>query len=108
MRTIYVDAEYRCHVTDDGTMRAFEMKGFDGKCNEYIKGYRYIPAGERWQRDDGVTFYGEALFPWKQYYTLDAVQREYERQQISDMQSTITELDAALLESTYQNIIGGV
>ena len=97
MRTIYIDAEYKCHVTNDGTMRAFEMKGFDGKCDEYIEGYRYIPAGERWQRDDGVVFYGETLFPWKKYSALDTAQREYEQQQLAEYEAALAEIEAALV-----------
>lgn len=89
MRTIYIDAEYKCHVTDDGTMRAFEMKGFDGKCDEFIEGYRFIPSGERWKSDDGFTFRGEALFPWKKYSGLDAAQREYERAEMADMRNAL-------------------
>lgn len=48
--TIYIDTNYKCHVTDDGTMTAVETDAFDGMCTEYIEGYRYVPAGQTWTR----------------------------------------------------------
>ena len=44
--TIYIDSEYKCHVTGDDTRRAFDVPFFDGKCAEFVEGYRYVPAGE--------------------------------------------------------------
>ena len=43
---IYIDAAYRCHAADDGRLRAVECGFFDGKCDAFIEGYRYIPEGE--------------------------------------------------------------
>ena len=79
MRTIYVDSDYKCHVTGDDTRKAVETDVFDGKCDAYIEGYRFVPAGETWTRDDGVVFHGEMISPWKDFAELDAEQREYER-----------------------------
>lgn len=36
MKTIYIDPEFKCHVSDDGTMRAVETNAFDGKCDAFI------------------------------------------------------------------------
>ena len=58
--TIYIDTNYKCHVTDDGTMTAVETDAFDGMCTEYIEGYRYVPAGQTWTREDGVETVGGA------------------------------------------------
>ena len=80
MRTIYIDSDFKCHVTDDGTMTAVETEFFDGKCDVFIEGYRFVPSGERWTRFDGVVFNGEMVTPWKNYVELDNAQREYERQ----------------------------
>ena len=41
--TIYIDNDYKCHVTDDGAMRVVETDFFDGKCAEFVEGYRYVP-----------------------------------------------------------------
>lgn len=86
---IYVDADYRCHVADDGTMRPFEVPEFDGKCSEFIEGYRYVPGGEAWQRKDGVVFEGEMFSPWKDYTQLHIAQLEYE---LADADAALREL----------------
>ena len=92
MRTIYLDADFRCHVADDGTMTSVETDLFDGKCDSFIEGYTYVPANQSWIREDGIVFHGEMLSPWKPYSELDAVQREYERQQLADYESLVDEL----------------
>lgn len=89
--TIYIDTDFKCHVTDDGTMTAVEADAFDGMCTEYIEGYRFVPAGQTWTRDDGVEFAGEMISPWRPWAELDAAQREYERQQLADMQAALAE-----------------
>lgn len=86
---IYIDSDFKCHVADDGTMTAVETEFFDGKCDEFIEGYRYVPAGESWTRSDGVVFAGEMIAPWKDYAELDAAQREYEREQMEDMREAL-------------------
>lgn len=88
---IYIDNDYKCHVTDDGTMTAVETAAFDGMCTEYIEGYRFVPAGQTWTRSDGVEFTGEMISPWRPWAELDAAQREYERQQRADMQAALAE-----------------
>ena len=77
---VYIDKDYKCHTANDGTMTAVETNFFDGKCDAFIEGYRFVPAGESWTRADGVVFNGEMIAPWKPYSELDAAQREYERE----------------------------
>lgn len=93
--TIYIDNDYKCHIADDGTMTAVETDAFDGKCDAYIEGYRFVPAGETWTRDDGVLFSGEMIAPWKPWNELDAAQREYEREQYEDMRAALAESPTA-------------
>ena len=93
---IYIDNDYKCHVTDDGTMTAVETNAFDGKCDAYIEGYRFVPAGENWTREDGVVFQGEMISPWKDWRKLDAAQREYEREQLAAYEQAMSEIEAAL------------
>lgn len=90
--TIYIDNDFKCHVIDDGTMTAVDTDAFDGKCAEYIEGYRLVPAGETWMREDGETFTGEMVSPWVDCAALDAAQREYEREQFADMQAALSVL----------------
>lgn len=94
--TIYIDTDFKCHIAGDGTMTAVDTDAFDGKCDAYIEGYRFVPSGETWTRKDGVEFSGEMIAPWTDWATLDAAQREYERQQIAQYESALTEIEAAL------------
>ena len=92
MKTIYVDSEFKCHVTDDGTMTVVETDFFDGKCDAFIEGYRFVPNGAVWTRSDGVEFHGEMISPWKDYAELDAAQRAYERQLLEEYEMLINTL----------------
>lgn len=89
MKTIYIDSDYKCHITNDGTMTAVETNFFDGKCDAFIEGYRFVPFGESWTRNDGEVFDGEMISPWKDYAELDAAQREYERQLLADAENAL-------------------
>lgn len=98
MRTIYIDSEFKCHTVNDGTMTAMETDFFDGKCDAFIEGYRFVPFGESWTRSDGAVFEGEMIAPWKDYNELDAAQREYEQALIIDMQNALNKLGVTLDE----------
>lgn len=89
MKTIYIDSDYKCHITNDGTMTAVETNFFDGKCDAFIEGYRFVPFGESWTRNDGEVFDGEMISPRKDYAELDAAQREYERQLLADAENAL-------------------
>lgn len=81
---IYIDKEYHCHTSNpDGAFREIETDFFDGKCATLIEGYRFIPNGDSWI-DNGVQLFGEMIAPWKDYNELDAAQREYERQRLTE------------------------
>ena len=84
MRTIYLDSDFKCHVTNDETLRAIQTSCFDGRCDAYIEGYRFVPSGESWTREDGAVFTGEMVTPWKPYDELIAAQRKYERQLLDE------------------------
>ena len=96
MIKIYIDADFKCHTVNDGTMTAVETDLFDGKCDAFIEGYRFIPSGESWTRSDGVVFFGEMIAPWKNFDELDAAQREYERNQITEYETALSEIETAL------------
>ena len=91
---IYIDNEYKCHVSNDGTMREFDVPFFDGKCVRYIEGYRYVPAGESWTRADGEVFRGEMIAPWRDYAILAELQALHEEEQAkqADMQAALVVL----------------
>lgn len=77
-KTIYLDSDFKCHVTGDGVMPEAETSAFDGKCDAYIAGYRFVPSGASWTREDGSVFYGEMIAPWKDYAALAGNQEQYE------------------------------
>ena len=92
MRTVYIDSEFKCHVSDDGTRKAAQTEFFDGKCDAFIEGYRFVPEGESWTRSDGEVFRGEMIAPWQDFDELDAAQREYERQKLESYEAFFDEL----------------
>ena len=85
MKTIYIDADNKCHIRNDGTMTAVETDSFDGKCDAYIEGHCYE-----------VKENGTYIYPWKPCDELEAAQREYERQLLADYESALAEIEAAL------------
>ena len=100
---IYLDSEFRCHSSDTGGLQVVETDVFDGKCNRYIEGYRYVPEGQTWTRDDGVQFTGPMVSPYKNYDILAAYQEQYQEDseavdQAQVLQSQMAELDAAYRE----------
>lgn len=106
MRTIYIDSEYRCHTGNDAAMAAVETDFFDGKCQAYIDGYRFVPAGAVWTRPDGVTFTGEMIAPWKDWRDLDEAQRAYEREQLAALtveNGALVADMAQMVEEIYQS-----
>lgn len=98
MKTIYIDSEFKCHVSPSSGYTSVETDAFDGKCDAYIEGYRFIPSGQTWARADGVVFTGEMIAPWKPWAELDAAQREYERAQYQALAAQNAEYEAALSE----------
>ena len=75
---VYLDMDYKCHISNDGLMLEYETDFFDGKCDAFIEGYRIVPEGEEWTRSDGVVFHGLMVAPWKDYAILAAAQQGYE------------------------------
>ena len=77
---VYIDSEFKCHLVNDGTMTAVDTTFFNDKCDTFIEGYRFVPSGKSWTREDGVVFSGEMVAPWKPYSELDIAQRKYEKE----------------------------
>lgn len=94
---IYIDNDFKCHVSNpDGILTPVETDCFDGKCAAYIEGYRFVPAGAAWTRQDGVVFQGEMIAPWKDWWELDAAQRAYERELLAQYEQALSEIESAL------------
>lgn len=92
MRTIYIDSDYRCHVTNDGTMNAVETDFFDGKCDTFVEGYCYDTRNGYVQ-----------IYPVKPFSELDAAQREYERKLLEEYEAALAEsVPLSALEEAYR------
>ena len=89
--TIYIDSDYKCHVSPGDGLVTVETDAFDGKCSRVIEGYRFVPAGETWVREDGQVFHGEMIAPWRDYAILAAFQALYEEEQAkqADMEAAL-------------------
>ena len=79
--TIYIDNDYKCHTSPGEGLTAVETDFFDGKCRQYIEGYRFVPSGESWVREDEEVFTGEMVAPWRPYEILAEFQAIYEEEQ---------------------------
>lgn len=94
MRTIYVDSDFKCHVTDDGTMTAVETVFFDGKCDIFVEGYCCE-----------INKDCDRMYPWKPLAELDEAQRSYERELLVDLQAN--SIPISELEASYQEGVNG-
>lgn len=92
MKTIYVDSEFKCHISNDGTMTPVETDFFDGMCDAYIEGFCY-------ENNEIST----AIYAWKPYDELDTAQREYERQLLAEAEAALaSSVPIADLTAAYQ------
>ena len=99
---IYIDSDFKCHAVDDGTMRGIETDFFNGKCHDFIEGYRFVPQGETWVDEDGIAYDGEMISPCVKTDVLDAVQIA-----VSRTQAEADEQISTLLDTIEELIIGG-
>ena len=94
--TIYIDDDYKCHVSNADGRREIETSNFNGKCPEWIESYRFVPEGETWTREDGEVFKGEMVTPWKDLGVAYAAQAAYVTAQNAQYEAALTEIEAAL------------
>ena len=97
---IYIDNDYKCHTSQGEGLTAVETDFFDGKCRQYIEGYRFVPSGQSWTREDGQVFEGEMIAPWRDYAILAEFQAIYEEEQAkqADMASALAILGVSVDE----------
>lgn len=95
---IYIDSDYKCHTSPGEGLTAIETDAFEGKCSRYIEGYRFVPAGESWTREDEQVFAGEMVAPWRDYGILAELQAVYEEEQ-----DKATAEMAAIVEEVYNS-----
>lgn len=95
---IYIDNDYKCHTSPGEGLIAVETDFFDGKCRQFIEGYRFVPAGETWTREDGRVFTGEMVAPCRDYEILAELQEVAQEEQ-----DKATAEMAALVEEVYNS-----
>lgn len=97
----YLDAENKCHITNDGTMREVEDSCFDGKCPEYIEGFYYVPEGELAVIND-VEYSGRMLSAFGDFVKMELAQAQYElgltSAKLGQVKAELADADAALGE----------
>ena len=93
---IFIDSNYCCHVTNDGSMRSIETDFFKDKCQTFIEGYRFVPAGEIWVREDGHIFRYGTICPIESSVIVNKAQQQYEE----DESIHLAEI-GALIEEIY-------
>ena len=96
--TIYIDRDFKCYTESAAGRTAVETCAFAGKCRQYIEGYRFVPSGQSWTREDGQVFHGEMVAPWRDYTILAELQALYEEEQ-----DKATAEMAALVEEVYNS-----
>lgn len=94
--TIYIDSDYKCHVSAAEGRRAIETNAFNGKCAEWIESYRFVPEGETWTREDGEEFRGEMVTPWKDLSEAYTARTVYLERQNAQYEAALSEIEAAL------------
>lgn len=90
-KIIYLDTQFMCHPENDDSfelLTSIETDVFDNYCDEYIKGYRFVPEGYTWTREDGIKFNGEMIAPAKNWKDLIVLQH------ITDQEALSTYKDA--------------
>ena len=94
--TIYIDSDYKCHVSAAEGRRAVETDAFNGKCPEWIESFRLVPAGETWVNPNGEMFRGEMVSPLKDLGNAYAAQTAYVTAQNAQYEAALAEIEAAL------------
>lgn len=98
MKTIYLNANFECSVTQKtDTIQTIATEAFDGKCNAFIEGYRFVPSGKTWTRNDGEVFSGEMITPFKNSQMLETAQASYD-EAIAILQPQIDTTQLAIAE----------
>ena len=93
---IYIDGDFKCHVSAAEGRREIETGFFNGKCPEWIESYRFVPEGETWIRGDSEVFNGEMTAPWKDLGEAYAAQAAYVTAQNAQYEATLSEIEVAL------------
>lgn len=90
---VYIDNNYNCYASNDGTRRGFETTFFEGKCPKYIEGFKYVPKGERYVDEKGIIYRGEMCIINADHNELEKAQFEYD---LAQYEAALTAIEKAL------------
>ena len=84
--TVYIDELGHCHAENADGRQAVEDEFFDGRAPETIEGYMCTlgVSGER------------MISPWQPWEQLDAAQRAYEQNLITQYEAALSAIEQAL------------
>ena len=96
--TIYIDSDYKCHVSAAEGRRAIETNEFNGKCPEFIESYRCKPVGHEWTTENGEVIQADCklVAPWKDLGEAYEAQAAYVTAQNAQYEAALSEIEAAL------------
>lgn len=85
MKTIYLDEDFMCHLSNDGAMVEIQTDVFDSTVDDAIPYYRFIPQGEEWTDSKGRVLHGIFI----QATNSAEIERIIQRAYIADMQNAL-------------------
>lgn len=85
MKTIYLDTDFMCHLSNDGMMVEIQTDVFDSIADDAIQYYRYIPQGEEWADSKGRVLHGLFI----QATNSKEIERIIQQAYILDMQNAL-------------------
>lgn len=95
--TVYINPNnFQCFCNYQEGFIELDTELFEGKCAEYIEGYRLIPFGYNWRRKDGKIFKGQVMMPWRDIRELNEIQSVYERNKIDEYSMALETLGVVL------------
>lgn len=100
MKTIYLDADFVCHLEPEIGYVEYTTDLFDLMCDRYIEAHRLVPFGSTWTRKDGKVFNGLMVSLAVMDYLCTPYQKQYEEDQENMM--SLDEV-AELVEMVYQD-----
>ena len=103
---IWINDEYKCSVNPREGFREVETNIFDGKCREFIEGCRYVPPGDEWEREDGLTFVGPMQSPWMPSAVIERAQAAYVESLNAEQRETMDKAGEMLTDEQAVTVKG--
>ncbi len=98
MKTIFLDPEFKCHLTNDGTMLEVQTDVFDIYTSKAVECFRFVPKGHTWIGADGRERHGEFIQAFRSGEVITAYQEQYEADAAQLEAEMLADLDAAFRE----------